>query len=110
MRAQGAASLDMLSGAHFMTPVRRSAPDSIAPLLRAAALLRALLALPLAATHGVGSLFGKEDDYAPDEPPDKLYNEGLFLLEQQAATTRTPPRNSRKSTASTLIRNGRASR
>jgi outer membrane protein assembly factor BamD len=26
------------------------------------------------------SMFKKNDDYIPDDPPDKLYNEGLFLL------------------------------
>ena len=25
-------------------------------------------------------LFNKNDDYVPEDPPDKLYNEGLFLL------------------------------
>ena len=26
------------------------------------------------------SLFNKEEDYVPEDPADKLYNEGLFLL------------------------------
>jgi outer membrane protein assembly factor BamD len=39
----------------------------------------ALLAVP---TAGCSSLdfFKKEEDYVPEEPADKLYNEGLFLL------------------------------
>jgi outer membrane protein assembly factor BamD len=46
--------------------------------------LRALagyLALALVAAPRLGcSLFNKDDDYVPDDPADKLYNEGLFLL------------------------------
>src|SRR5438552_8250514 len=41
-------------------------------------LLLALLAIPL----GACSLFQK-DEVAPDEPADKLYNEGVFLLNQR---------------------------
>jgi outer membrane protein assembly factor BamD len=37
------------------------------------------LALLLAPLMGC-SLFQKNDDYVPDDPADKLYNEGLFLL------------------------------
>jgi outer membrane protein assembly factor BamD len=36
----------------------------------------ALLVVPLMAC----SLFNKKDDFVPDDPADKLYNEGLFLL------------------------------
>ena len=39
-------------------------------------LLLVLVAMPL----GACSLFNKSDDLAPDEPADKLYNEGVFLL------------------------------
>jgi len=42
----------------------------------AGALAVALLIAPLLAC----SLFNKDDDYVPDDPADKLYNEGLFLL------------------------------
>jgi outer membrane protein assembly factor BamD len=46
--------------------------------------LRALagcLALALVGASLMGcSLFNKDDDYVPDSPADKLYNEGLFLL------------------------------
>jgi outer membrane protein assembly factor BamD len=35
-----------------------------------------VLALPLAGC----SAFNKDDDYVPDDPADRLYNEGLFLL------------------------------
>jgi outer membrane protein assembly factor BamD len=38
----------------------------------------ALLVVPL----GACSLFGK-DDIQPDEPPEKLYNEGVYLLDQR---------------------------
>ena len=37
------------------------------------------VALVLAPLLGC-SLFNKDDDYVPDDPADKLYNEGLFLL------------------------------
>ena len=37
------------------------------------------LALPL----GACSLFNKDDQVAPDEPADKLYNEGVFLLDKR---------------------------
>jgi outer membrane protein assembly factor BamD len=47
------------------------------PLARLA--LLAVLALPLGACS---SLFGR-DDVMPDDPADKLYNEGLFLLNQK---------------------------
>jgi outer membrane protein assembly factor BamD len=52
--------------------------------LRAMAVARAfalVLALtPLAGCESLGGLFGKNDEIAPEEPADLLYNEGLFLL------------------------------
>jgi outer membrane protein assembly factor BamD len=50
--------------------------------VRAAAgyLALALLAVPLTAPLGGCSYFQKDEDYIPDDPADKLYNEGLFLL------------------------------
>jgi outer membrane protein assembly factor BamD len=53
-------------------------PAAWAPLRRV--LLAAALAVPLAAC---GSLFGGQDNLTPDEPADKLYNEGVFLLNQR---------------------------
>lgn len=51
-------------------------------LARVAAIL--LLAMSLGASlGGCSSLFGK-DDTPPDEPADRLYNEGLFLLNQKS--------------------------
>jgi outer membrane protein assembly factor BamD len=47
-------------------------------LARIAAL--ALLAMPLGACDTLNGLFGAKDELGPDEPADKLYNEGLFLL------------------------------
>ena len=41
-----------------------------------------LLALSLGACSSF-DLFGKKDDVAPDEPPERLYNEGLYLLNQK---------------------------
>jgi outer membrane protein assembly factor BamD len=40
----------------------------------------ALVLAPLMAPLLGCSLFNKDDDYVPDDPADKLYNEGLFLL------------------------------
>ena len=59
-------------------------------------------------TLGGCSLFDK-DVVLPEEPADKLYNEGLYLLNKKK-DSRMPPRNSKRSTASTPIRNGRARR
>jgi outer membrane protein assembly factor BamD len=43
--------------------------------------LAACLALALGAATLAGcSLFGKDDDYVPDDPADMIYNEGLYLL------------------------------
>jgi outer membrane protein assembly factor BamD len=44
--------------------------------------LAGFLALALVAAPLVGgcSVFSKEEDYVPEDPADKLYNEGLFLL------------------------------
>lgn len=47
-------------------------------LARIAAL--ALLAMPLGACDTLNGLFAQKDELGPDEPADKLYNEGLFLL------------------------------
>ena len=41
-----------------------------------------MLVVPLGACSNLGSLFGKEEVVA-DEPPEKLYNEGVFLLDKQ---------------------------
>jgi outer membrane protein assembly factor BamD len=48
-------------------------------------LLVAVLMVPLGACSSMGSfasLFGKEET-GPDEPPEKLYNEGIFLLDNR---------------------------
>ncbi len=54
----------------------------VVPLLRAAVLV-AVLGAPLGGCTSFASLFGKEDEVAPDEPPEKLYNEGVFLLDNR---------------------------
>jgi outer membrane protein assembly factor BamD len=49
-------------------------------------LLVVVLAAPLGACESLGSLgsfFGKEDAIVPDQPPEKLYNEGVFLLDKR---------------------------
>ena len=57
---------------------------------RTATLARLLLIVALAAPAGACSsfpgftgLFNKDDAVAPDEPPEKLYNEGVFLLDRK---------------------------
>jgi outer membrane protein assembly factor BamD len=40
----------------------------------------ALVVAPLGACDTLSGLFGKKDELGPDEPADKLYNEGLYLL------------------------------
>jgi len=52
------------------------------PLLRAAMLV-VVLGAPLGGCSSLGALFGKDDEVAPDEPPEKLYNEGVFLLDNR---------------------------
>ena len=47
---------------------------------RLSALARGLALVLLAAPVMGCSLFHKDEDYVPDTPADKLYNEGLFLL------------------------------
>src|SRR6202051_1813543 len=55
--------------------------------LRSGCRLRALagyLVLALFAASLMGcSLFGKDEDYIPDDPADMLYNEGLYLLNNE---------------------------
>ena len=43
----------------------------------------ALLVIPLVACSSLSALFGDKDALPPDEPADKLYNEGLYLLNQR---------------------------
>lgn len=40
----------------------------------------------LGACSSLGSFFGDKDPIVPDEPADKLYNEGVFLLNEKHAT------------------------
>src|SRR5271156_482038 len=47
-------------------------------------LLAGLLALVFVSAPIMGcTLFNKEDDYVPEDPADKLYNEGLYLLNKK---------------------------
>jgi outer membrane protein assembly factor BamD len=47
---------------------------------RRSRVLATLLAVAFALSFAGCTLFNKEDDYVPEDPADKLYNEGLFLL------------------------------
>jgi outer membrane protein assembly factor BamD len=51
--------------------------------LRRSRLVRALGIALLAVSLGACSIFGAKDDTPPDEPADRLYNEGLYLLNQK---------------------------
>jgi outer membrane protein assembly factor BamD len=46
-------------------------------------LLLAFLSVPLAGCGSLGGLFGDKEEAAVDQPADKLYNEGVFLLNQR---------------------------
>ncbi len=56
-------------------------PIPARPSRRLRMLALALLVIPL----GACSLFGDKDVQAPDEPADKLYNEGVYLLNQRSS-------------------------
>jgi outer membrane protein assembly factor BamD len=63
-------------------PLRSSATASRpGPWVRA--LLRVLSAALVTTTIGACSLFGDKDAVLPDEPAEKLYNEGVFLLNER---------------------------
>jgi outer membrane protein assembly factor BamD len=61
----------------MMWRLRGSSRSGPSPYALAGFLALALVAAPLA---GGCSMFSKEEDYVPEDPADKLYNEGLFLL------------------------------
>jgi outer membrane protein assembly factor BamD len=46
-------------------------------------LLIVALAVPAGACTSFSNLFSKDEAAAPDEPPEKLYNEGVFLLDRK---------------------------
>ncbi|HVZ51755.1 MAG TPA: outer membrane protein assembly factor BamD [Pseudolabrys sp.] len=48
------------------------------PVVRAIAI--AMLAISLGACSSIGDFFSKKDETPPDEPADRLYNEGLYYL------------------------------
>ncbi len=63
-----------------------SVSNSVPANRRRSRLVRAAAVMVLALSVGACSsldLFGKKDDVAPDEPADRLYNEGLYLLNQK---------------------------
>jgi outer membrane protein assembly factor BamD len=63
-------------------PLRSSATATdLRPWARA--LLRVLAATLVATSIGACSLFGDKDAVAPDEPAERLYNEGVFLLNER---------------------------
>jgi outer membrane protein assembly factor BamD len=62
-------------------PARKQA--SIGPGFWARVLLRFLAVSLMAASIGACSLFGDKDVIAADEPAEKLYNEGVFLLNER---------------------------
>src|SRR5215472_15786413 len=68
-------------GKRFIRSMLRSLASANGILRRSPAVARALaLALMLVPLGACTSLFSKDDDNYVEEPADKLYNEGLFLL------------------------------
>ena len=63
------------------TASRFTAPRRGSTLARL--VLIAVLAVPTGACSSFSSLFTKDEGVAPDEPPEKLYNEGVFLLDKR---------------------------
>src|SRR5262249_53261634 len=56
------------------------------PALARMTLVRIMLMLPMlvfVAGCSTWSLFGDKDEVLPDEPADKLYNEGVYLLNEK---------------------------
>jgi outer membrane protein assembly factor BamD len=64
----------MVSRRRFQTPIRYA--------LLAQLLLLTVAVVPLGGCSYFSGLFNK-DDLPPDAPPDKLYNEGVFLLDRR---------------------------
>jgi outer membrane protein assembly factor BamD len=62
---------------------RRPSKASIRCALLVRLLLLAVAVVPLGGCSSFTSLFKKDDGIAPDEPADKLYNEGVFLLDRR---------------------------
>ncbi|MCC7348918.1 MAG: outer membrane protein assembly factor BamD [Variibacter sp.] len=69
----------MLGETFRVMGLRLMTMSRIAPRVRMGALALALCGLPL----GACSLFDKDSVQIPDEPAEKLYNEGLYLLNQR---------------------------
>jgi outer membrane protein assembly factor BamD len=65
-----------------MTTRRNSSAGPVWRARSARLLLVAVLAVPLGACSSFNNLFSKEET-APDAPPEKLYNEGVFLLDKK---------------------------
>src|SRR5262252_2550686 len=61
----------------------RSSATATGPGPWARALLRVLAVATVATAIGACSIFGNKDAVAPDEPAEKLYNEGVYLLNQR---------------------------
>ena len=67
-----------------MMPLLRGSPGAVSRLRTLARLLALVLVVaPLVAPLMACSIFNRDDDYVPDTPADKLYNQGLYLLNSQ---------------------------
>jgi outer membrane protein assembly factor BamD len=62
---------------------RNATSESHLGLPLARLLLLVALALPAGACSSFPNLFVKDEGVAPDEPPEKLYNEGVFLSDKR---------------------------
>jgi len=65
--------------------VSSAGPAWAAPFARLLrfAVLAVVVAVPLGGCTSFSGLFGGAEEVAPDEPPEKLYNEGIFLLDKR---------------------------
>jgi len=61
----------------------RSSNALVRCALWAQLLLLAVVTVPLGGCSSITGFFSKNDGVAPDEPADKLYNEGVFLLDRR---------------------------
>jgi len=67
----------------FMQWRNTSAARSGRGVTLARLLLIVALAVPAGGCTSFNNLFSKDEGAAPDEPPEKLYNEGVFLLDRK---------------------------
>src|SRR5580692_4497934 len=79
----GGGFIDAEAGDHRRTMRKRSA-TVVRSHRRDRAVTRFLVLLPLLAfVAGCANFFGEKDEVIPDVPADRLYNEGVYLLNEK---------------------------